>query len=1374
MCSSDAEPNNTVIQIKKKSPRSSLTLDRWPEDPPQDKASCSVFKFLSRQWGMWTFCYMNKILKKGYKQGNDTYRLTSDDIFAVPTAMESETLANQFKDHYDAVDSKHDSSKKLILTLWKLGSKTYIPAGFCELAVVICQTMLPLLVRELLRILEKDSDQSVILREGLPYAILIFLVSVVNTFGNNRHRHMALKTGIAMRAAVVNVLYQHILYLSSEGQQGLTSGEITNLVAVDTQKIYEVTQEGHLIWALPLSVLLISILLYRTMGPSTLVGIGLLIAFVPLIKSITLRMLEARQKRAIYADQRVEVVSSMLQGIKTTKLNCYESNYRARITELRDRELTKLSCELIIWSLTMLMTVMSPVLATAVTFVTYILIDPENNILTASDTFSVLLFFSALRFPINYAGRLIGKAAQALSAIRRISKFLDRPLRIQSVNDAITSNTSSAQKLQFTTSNETDVSTPLTVSDASFRVGGKIRTTNAARKVPSILGTVGGFTVSKFNFSISKGEVLAVCGPVGCGKTTLLNGILGEAQALDDSEVTKRGSVAYVPQTPFILNRTLRENIIFGQPFEEERYQKVLYACCLDPDDLGEAGDLTEIGERGVTLSGGQKQRVSLCRAAYAESSLIVLDDPFSALDSGTSKLVFERLIASPEALLKDRAILLVTHSANIITSHAIGKILLLVDGENRFYGSWEELAHFHPDDLNTKRAVEHIKSSTRENSEENTSDDDSKNEELDKNQVKKNGKLIQVEEREHGLSSIKTWLLWFRRAGGMPFISLQFLFMTLDRGSYVAVEWVLAKWTAGATESVKIFGIEFPAQTDGLSSQAKYFTIYFSIMFFCTIFSFMRTNWAALGGVRATRKVFYSMLDSVLAAPMSYFETVPIGRIMNRFTYDTDVNDVTLTQALSMFMISISWGVAGVFIQCTILPWNALAMIPVIVIYWLLVLYYRKSGPDLQRIDALSRSPMQSMISECVEGSTTIRIFQQDTNFISRFYEIANTNSSALLNFVSAQRWLGFRVELLASIVVLVSTLLVVCVDTGLEPGLVGLLITWCSNFTITLNFLVETFSEAEAAITAIERVDAMSDLPREKSMVTKDEHKPSDNWPQDGSLIFDKVSLRYRKGLSLALNKLTFEVPPGKTCGIVGRTGAGKSSITVALFRLVEIESGRILLDGVDLGTLGLSDVRGRGMNIIPQDPFLAGQTLRECLDPFNEHSDESIIESLNAVRMSDTLGVGNSELLSTKVEEGGSNYSVGERQLLNLARALLSQPKVLVLDEATASIDGETDNFVQKMLRTRFPNTTLVTVAHRLNTIMDYDLILVMDEGHAVEFGSPYELLCNQQGVFSDLVDASGSQSSAALREIAKEAHGTHDQNLKLILDPVREMK
>jgi len=564
------------------------------------------------------------------------------------------------------------------------------------------------------------------------------------------------------------------------------------------------------------------------------------------------------------------------------------------------------------------------------------------------------------------------------------------------------------------------------------------------------------------------------------------------------------------------------------------------------------------------------------------------------------------------------------------------------------------------------------------------------------------------------------------------------------------------AKWTSGGDKPIQILGFNFPAQTDGVSAQAEYLRVYAALIGISFIATAVRSEWGVTGGGRATKNVFASMLDSVLRAPLSYFETVPMGRILNRFTYDTDINDIALTQVMSMFMISCSWYVAGVTIQCTILPWSALGVGPVSLMYWYLMFHYRQSGPDLQRLDALTRSPLQSMVSECLEGSTSIRVFLQDFRFVDRFRSAADLNTSALLNFVSAQRWLGARMELLGSIVVLISSVLVVCLNgrLQLEPGIVGILIMWSSNFTITLNFLVDTFSDTEAAITAIERVDAMADLPREKSMVTDREFQPPANWPELGLLKFDNVSLRYREGLPLALNGLSFDIPAGKSCGVVGRTGAGKSSITVALFRLVEIEQGTIFLDGVDLAKLGLSDVRGRGMSIIPQDPFLAGATLRECLDPFQQHSDDEIVEALRSVRLGSS-SADEKAMLSTKLEEGGSNYSVGERQLLNLARALLSQPKLLVLDEATASIDGETDAFIQTMLRTRFPNTTLVTIAHRLNTIMDNDLVLVMDSGKAVEFGSPADLLEMENGVFSELVNATGSESAVALREVAVQA-------------------
>jgi ABC-type multidrug transport system fused ATPase/permease subunit len=498
-------------------------------------------------------------------------------------------------------------------------------------------------------------------------------------------------------------------------------------------------------------------------------------------------------------------------------------------------------------------------------------------------------------------------------------------------------------------------------------------------------------------------------------------------------------------------------------------------------------------------------------------------------------------------------------------------------------------------------------------------------------------------------------------------------------------------------------------------------------------------------------------MLSRVLFAPISYFESTPMGRTLNRFTYDTEVVDVTLTQNLAVFLISLGWYFAGVILMATILPYSLAAIIPVSWVYWMILLYYRKSGADLQRLDAVSRSPVQAMVTEGLDGSATIRVFQKQLTFVKKYFHAVDDNTSALLNFVSAQRWLGIRIELLGSIVVLVTSTLVVCLNNvfQLNPGIVGLLILWSSNFTITLGFLVDTFGEAEAAITAIERVHAMSGLDQERGRNTESDLLPPTSWPEKGALQFRDVCLRYREGLPLALNNLSFSVPAGKRVAICGRSGVGKSSISVALFRLVEIESGSIELDGVDLGSLGLVDVRGRtnGMAIIPQDPFLAGSTLRQCIDPFEQSDDDAINEALAAVRLNSSM------TLDTLVNEGGQNFSVGERQLINLARALLSQPKVLILDEATASIDGATDKVIQDMLRTRFPDTTLITVAHRLNTIMDYDEILVMESGSAAEMGPPGVLLKQPDSLFSVLVDNTGQESAAALRAMVNSTYGSN---------------
>mmetsp|Transcript_7157 Transcript_7157/g.10475 ORF Transcript_7157/g.10475 Transcript_7157/m.10475 type:complete len:1354 (-) Transcript_7157:106-4167(-) len=1326
----------------------------WPEDRNGQIA------WLRQVWSRWTYSYMNIVLDKGSRQmlPNGTH-LAQDDLFAAPPAMEATRLASLFRKYYE---EERGSKRQMLRTLWRLAAPIFVPAGFCQLITVFVQVAIPLLVRELLRVLEENPSQQVI-EEGLPYAVGIFVCAVVNAFATQRHRHLATKAGVLLRSAVVAVLYDNALRLSPTGRMGLTTGETTNLVGIDSQKLYEVMQEGHLIWSCPLSMCVVTAWLLVIMGPTTIVGMFVLFLFVPVVQRISAKMLVIRHERVKITDERVEAVSAMLHGIRVTKLNNYETKYQERIDSARQRELVMLRRELFVWAITLVITVLSPVVASSATFFTYALVD-EDNILTASRTFTVLLLFQALRFPINYVGRLIGRAGQALEAARRIGSFLEREIREEPI----------AKVLEDDHDNNSEKPTPLLVmEEASFAVGTQVideeekddddnkNSGNDGADAEQESAPNAVFTLSGVSCSVRKGEILAVVGPTGCGKSTMINGIIGEVPTVEGTMSINSTRVAYASQLPFILNATLRDNILFGLPMNMELYERVLDATCLRPDmeQLGKAGDLTEIGERGVTLSGGQKQRVSLARAAYAQPELILCDDPLSALDASTAKKMFDRLLRNDDSPLAGSAIVLVTHAAHFL--NRCDSVVLLVEGKMRFRGTWTELGSYQSLDAATMVAVESIRSAVQEGEEvveADTANGSSKVasegkpvEQREPSTVdKQGGELMTIEEREHGLSSVATWLLWFKHAGGFPFLFVQLSLMTVDRLFYVATEVWLSLWTSAYDGPINVWGVEFPAQTEGRSAQAQYIGVFCAILVISVLATFSRSEWAVTGGARCAKNVFSRMVSSVLRAPMSYFETTPMGRILNRFTFDTEVVDLTLTEAMSVLIISSGWYVAGVCVMCSILPWVALAVGPITLVYIFLLMHYRKSGADLQRLDAVSRSPLQALLAEGMDGASTIRVYNMGGRFLSAFHNATDTNSSALLNFITAQRWLGVRIEMLGSLVVLVSTVLVVSLNDvlKLEPGLVALLIIWSSNFTITLSYLVDGFGEAEAAITSIERVHSMASLPSERDMETPPEVGLSKAWPSEGRVEFDNVCLRYRNGLPLALTGLSFVVEGGKRCGIVGRTGAGKTTVTVALFRLVELESGSIMLDGMDLSGLGLSDVRGR-LSIIPQDPFLFSGTLRECIDPFNGTDDEDVLEALKAVRIAKP-GAG-SEVLRSRVEEGGSNYSVGERQLLCLARALLQKPKVLVMDEATASVDSETDAFIQAMLRTRFKDSTLLTVAHRLNTIMDYDTILVMDKGKAIEFGSPKDLL-SQNGSFADLVDSTGPESALALRNQA----------------------
>lgn len=1407
-------------------PPTTNNLGIWPEDAPNRKG---YLRILSDRL---LYSYMGDILRKGsqlhrqrklLKERESTedatdedgisrsknaielqnalmdQELSNEDLYEAPKTMHSDHLIKEFRTAFAAYKKEMETktnatrsndsnqtqgqkqniqnkarSRVLMKVLWTLAKPSYIPAGMYQLVTVIVQTMTPLVVQQLLIQFEENEHESILSTQGVIFAFVLFICSITDGIAQERHKFLAFQAGITIRAATVNAIYDQMLQLSAKGKESLLTGETTNLVAIECQKLFEVTQEGHLVWSCPLSMVIVTVLLLVTLGKATLVGMASMIIFVPLVKFVVSKMMAIRKKRAVFTDRRAEVTTSMLQAIRFCKLNNYEEKFIGRVHDARKSEMHWIQRELSVLGWTLTLTVLTPVIASAVTFMTYAVMN-GGNVLTSSETFTTLLLFMGLRFPINYVGKLIGKAGQGLEAVNRIADFLSR----ETTDDVNT-------ELSLVLSKEEPV---LRLENGSFTVGKNKRDSDSISSVNSMHDTddeknsvvyddaessysKGSFTLSNINLSVKKSEVHCIVGPVASGKSTLLHGLIGDVPATDQTfmegqmKLTMNGSLAFASQSPFILNSTVRENILFGNEYKEDLYDRVIEACNLLPDlkQLGAGRDLTEIGERGVTLSGGQKARLSIARCVYAQPSIALFDDVLSALDAATGKKIFENLFdtssKNPDRLLSNSAVVLVTHATHFLSR--VNNITVLLRGSSIFSGTWDQMSkEMLSADTEAMEVLTNLRASVQE-ANESSIDVSKKNrtkassQKLNaENADEHNDALMSVEEREFGLSDLKTWFTWFKYAGGLCFTFSAFTTLAIDRGFYVITELWLAAWTAAAYDSIVRLGVTFTEQSAGLSAQYVFIQVYAVILGISFVATAVRSQIIIQGGARCAHRLFLDMTNRVIRAPMSYFETTPTGRILNRLTYDVEVLDISLSVSMSILMISSGWFITGLVIQISILPYSVCVLVPVISIYWLILLYYRKSAVDLQRLDAVSRSPVQAKLTEGMDGCTTIRTFGKSDHFQTIFKSTVDENTAAMLNFMASQRWLGSRFQVLGSIVVLFVTIFVVAFNDRLrlDTGIIAMLIIWSYNFTITLGFFSQGVSESEAYITSVERLQEMTRLPQEDDPKNV---SVETSWPKEGQLSFENVCLRYRPGLPLALNGLTFSASPGQRVGICGRTGAGKSTIAAALFRLCNIEGGKISLDGKDLSTLSLSDVRGRknGMCIIPQDPVLFSGSLRECLDPWGYSSDAEILEALKLVQVAEanTRGL---IALEDFVDEGGRNYSVGERQLLCLARAVLAKPKVLVLDEATASVDTETDAFIQQMIRERFQGTTLLTIAHRLNTIMDYDVVLVMDKGKVAEFDSPKKLLENDDGIFTSLVDSTGNESSAVLRQMAESA-------------------
>lgn len=1195
----------------------------------------------------------------------------------------------------------------------ELGAMLY--AGLAALIYSTCQVIQPVVLAALLALVEAGRAAS-----DMPRLIPVFMgLQIVAALANHWQMHIAAHVGQRLRAQLVGLIFQKAMRVSPS--QRLPSGRVVNLMANDAQKFVEALPFFHKLWSAPLQIVLASYFLVSLVGKSALLGVAVLMTLVPLSRHFSLALQRFRSRHMAIADVRVRLCIEMLTGVRCIKYFAWERPYLSRIFEKRREELHWALRELLIYGASMIFTVIGPNCAFAVTLLGHLFLEGEGGI-TASRSFGTLALMNGLRFPIMDMGSMLATLVSLWASWQRLGDFLDR-----------------------------QESPPISSIDGDIQL---LQLQGCSFGYPDEMG-VARAAVSGLDMAIRAGELVIIEGRVGSGKSTVMQGILGEAELLGGT-LSAQWPVAYCPQHPWVLNATIRENILFGNAYEVTWYQQVVQACCLDLDIRQLLhGDNTEVGERGVTLSGGQKQRVALARAVYhRECKLVLLDDVFSALDAHTGHQVLDALLGLPGGLLRNRGVLLAAHC---FTAAELAQQVLTLTTSASGPGSicTVRCERAEPQCVGQRPLADLIEDASGEAEEVVPLDGSTKADVAGGSKL-----LMSDEERSVGGVSWQCLRMYLASLGG-PFWTMSLLIVViLERVFFCGQDWWLATWTAEDPGSERpayylgVYGIIFALSFAFVSASR-------------TLIAFLNT-WAA-------RSLFEQMAVRVMRAPVSWWDTTPLGRVLNRFSFDTEMVDATLLTKLFPALMSLSWILGAVAVMGGVLwPYSLLAVpVPTAMYLWLFQ-FSRKSIRELQRIDSITRSPIQSVFVEALHGLASIRAYQSEARYRAVLAGHINTNSGSILAFNTASRWLGVRLECLAGGITGAAAVGCWLLIGNLTPGLVGLCLLWSTVLTVSLNFNCQFWSQAEAAFTSVERiVQYATEIPVEGL------HQDLDGWTGHGCpavrllpshvgggsracLCFEEVSLRYREGLPLALSAVSFEMSEGERMAVVGRTGAGKSSLAVALFRLAPLSSGRVLLGGTDLRTLPL-DVARKSLGIITQDPVIFSGTVRYNLDPFEECSDEDCRAALEQAQLAGKLQ------LDSEVQEAGANRSVGERQLMCLARALLRKPRLLLCDEATSSVDTQTDEQVQVCLRS--VSSALLTIAHRLATIADYDRVMVMETGRVIELGPPHLLLSDQGGAFLRLVQRAGAAQAQVIRRAAERATARPRGEAELLLERPR---
>ncbi|XP_016982738.1 probable multidrug resistance-associated protein lethal(2)03659 [Drosophila rhopaloa] len=1323
-------------------------------------------------FSQWSFWWMRDLFKRGL-QGP----LTDEELYQHRKTLDSERVTNKFAELWD--DELKRSNPSVVRMILRAYGKIFLPMGLAfSISETICKSLMPLFLGGLVGYFATNqtdiSEQSAYL-----YAMGIVICMLVPVITFHPFIFYIFQVGTKLRLALSGLIYRKCLQVSKSSSNDGLRGRAINILSNDLGRFDVALCFLHDTWKGPMESILIGFLMYREIGISAVIGVSFMLSFIPLQAWAAKKAAYYRQKTAERTDLRVKLMNEIIQGIQVIKMYAWEKSFARVIAEVRLKEVKAIRGTAYVHAALGCTSMISP-LSVFLALCSYVYLgDP----LTAQKVYTVSSYFNMLNDSmVTFWPMSITFIAEALVSAKRCKDFLLDGDRAE-VPINMEANQQTGKNKRKITKKDKQKNVEL---NGSLLCNGQLQHNRlrdydpeATEKCVVLKNVSASWDASEghancaiedFSTVIKDHTLAAVVGPVGAGKSSFLNVLLGEV-GIDKGEAMVHGKISYASQESWVFEGTIRDNIVFVEDYNERRYKKVVKACGLERDmELLPRGDLTVVGERGVSLSGGQKARVSLARAVYRKADIYLLDDPLSAVDTHVGKHIFDRCIRD---FLSNKIRILVTHQVQYLFD--VEHMLLMGSGKIVAQGSYQDLQRSRQFQFLEQTQHDESGIDTHSVSSYLSRSDSEKSMEHQHNQLLRPDEHVEeVNQEQQSVGAIKmhVYASYIKALDSTFLLCIIISLFVCARVMLTGVDYFLSRWviweeqiSANSTTSLLNENDTVPINSTDPSiapltageiqaSVRQELVLFYATILGATLIVYLiRTFGFFKMCLRISLHLHDRLFRGITRASMYFFNTNSSGRILNRFSKDIRTVDTDLPHTL-LDCLAFIIDVSGVVIIVAIANYWLLVPATIIGLILGMIRYlYVNTSRSVKRLESISRSPVFSLTNQTFQGLTTIRALEAQSALEQEFHEYQNTNTSAWFLFLSCTRAFALWSDVLCIVYMTAVTFSFLLLKNEFDSGDVGLAILHSTTMTGMCQWGMRQTAELENQMTSVERVLEYTEQPSEAPLETSEKCKPKTEWPSKGRIEFINFKLRYSPKEAPVLKDLNFTIESREKIGIVGRTGAGKSSIIQSIFRLA-CNEGMIRIDDVDIEHIGLHDLRSQ-VSIIPQDPVLFSGTLRYNLDPMDERSDEEMWKALGDVELRSYVStlIGG---LNCRMYDGGSNFSVGQRQLVCLARAILRHNKILIMDEATANVDPETDKLIQQTIRTKFAHCTVLTIAHRLHTVMDSDKVLVMDAGEVRELGHPYELLQRSGGYLRQLVDNTGAATSFALQQAAEQSY------------------